>query len=218
MEVMALPGIDLGTCYRRPGRFNGKEVEWDVGPRIFLEDGVSVDSDLDEIPDLGLSRKAIQSGRQSLPDMSRSRPRDVEADDDRLSLVVRGARVVERKLQDGHKVRIHLLVRRATMFGVQYYATDTAGAGGENAKSPNSRLLARFEILPLEGPKSMFVLRPALEEMKSYQRASFGSDSIRAKVKTALFQPNLFRGNGTGFSHSRGRKGSSKSFTKNCGS
>ncbi|ETN39432.1 uncharacterized protein HMPREF1541_05655 [Cyphellophora europaea CBS 101466] len=86
------------------------------------------------------------------------------------------------------KVRIHLLVRQPTMFALQYYAADPKGPADVSTMNVNSRLLARFEILPFQHEKSAFILRPALEELKSYQRPSFTSDVMRAKLKEALFQ------------------------------
>lgn len=84
-------------------------------------------------------------------------------------------------------VRIHLLVRQPTMLALQFYAMDPKRTE-EGAVHGTSRLLARFEILPFQSPKSSFVLRPAQEELKSYKRASFASDIMRGRVKEQIFQ------------------------------
>lgn len=85
-------------------------------------------------------------------------------------------------------VNIHVLVRQPTSLALQFFAADSKKQD-ENLTTTNSRLLARFDILPSSNfAKPCFVLRPAQEELRSYKRLSFASDAMRAKVKERFFQ------------------------------
>lgn len=95
--------------------------------------------------------------------------------------------VSEQTPSDGRGIRMHLLIRQPTVLALQYYISETRKVDENASSSSNSRLLARFEILPREGEVSQLTLRPALEELKSYKRPSFGSNAIRDKVRKAIF-------------------------------
>jgi hypothetical protein len=84
--------------------------------------------------------------------------------------------------------RLHVLVRQPTMLALQYYTVSDAKQDAATDAASASRLLARFEILPLEGAKSMFAIRHAIEELSSYQRPSYASNAVRDKVKQGIFQ------------------------------
>ncbi|KPI40035.1 Mediator of RNA polymerase II transcription subunit 14 [Cyphellophora attinorum] len=84
--------------------------------------------------------------------------------------------------------RLHVLVRQPTMLALQYYTVSDVKQDAAIDAASASKLLARFEILPLEGAKSMFAIRHAIEELSSYQRPSYASNAVRDKVKQGIFQ------------------------------
>lgn len=98
--------------------------------------------------------------------------------------------VLQQQSEDSSKeqLRLHVLVRQPSMLALQYYMAVGKKSDANPEPTATSRLLARFEVLPLEAEKSMFVLRSALEELRSYERSSYMSSGVRDKVKQGLFQ------------------------------
>ncbi|KAK5452168.1 mediator complex subunit [Exophiala xenobiotica] len=85
-------------------------------------------------------------------------------------------------------VRVHVLVRNATAFAVQYFTT---AARVPQDIGPNSQphLLARLEIVHHvnTSDKPMWLVRAALEDFQSYTRPSYTTPALRAKLRQEIF-------------------------------
>ena len=82
------------------------------------------------------------------------------------------------------KIQAHVLVRQPTMFALQFF---TRPKGQKAPSGTQSRLLARFEILPQSHGNNSWLVRPAMEEFNQYSKASFASPALQAKVKEEVF-------------------------------
>jgi len=83
---------------------------------------------------------------------------------------------------------VHVLVRRPTMFALQYFTSATQVPC--DVQGPETtHLLARFEILPHvpSTGKILWLVRPAIEEFKSYLRPSYSSQDLRSKMRQEIF-------------------------------
>lgn len=85
--------------------------------------------------------------------------------------------------------RIHIMARHTTMFGVQLYSpagfTAPAPLGAQGAAG----MIARFEILLLtRRRKTKWLLRPAIEETKSYTQPSYCAPALKEKMEQEIFQ------------------------------
>jgi mediator of RNA polymerase II transcription subunit 14 len=85
-------------------------------------------------------------------------------------------------------VQVHVLVRNATAFAVQYFTT---AARVPQDIGPNSQphLLARLEIVHHvnTSDKPMWLVRAALEDFQSYTRPSYTTPALRAKLRQEIF-------------------------------
>ena len=87
-----------------------------------------------------------------------------------------------------HPLRVHVLVRSETHFGIQYFtAARQAPKEVKNDSLPN--MLARFEIYNHvhTSNRPVWTLRAALEEFQSYSRPSFSAPELLTKVKQEIF-------------------------------
>ena len=88
---------------------------------------------------------------------------------------------------DAHMIRLHILVRQPTMFALQYFATSAKTLAEDPKAMSHERLVARFEILPSVKHSGQWLLRPAIEEISGYKRASFAAKTLRDKVTDEIF-------------------------------
>ena len=88
---------------------------------------------------------------------------------------------------DAHMVRLHVLVRQPTMFALQFFASDAKGLAEDPKALSHERLLARFEVLPSVKHSGQWLLRPAIEEVSGYTRASFAAKGLRDTVRDEIF-------------------------------
>ncbi|OAL34619.1 hypothetical protein AYO20_06036 [Fonsecaea nubica] len=89
--------------------------------------------------------------------------------------------------QEDH-LRVHILVRSATAFAIQYFAP--AGQAPKDVKADSQpHMLARLEILHHinVSRKPMWLVRAALEEFQSYSRPSYSTPELGAKLKQEIF-------------------------------
>ncbi|EXJ95569.1 hypothetical protein A1O1_00691 [Capronia coronata CBS 617.96] len=85
-------------------------------------------------------------------------------------------------------MRVHLLTRTTTAFGVQYF-TSAAEVPRDVGPGSHPHLLARLEILPHlnASRKPMWLVRAALEDFQSYSRPSYCSQVLRDKLRQDIF-------------------------------
>lgn len=88
---------------------------------------------------------------------------------------------------DAHMIRLHVLVRQLTMFALQYFATADRTLAEDPKALSHERLVARFEVLPSVKYPGQWLLRPAIEEVSGYKRASFAAKTLRDKVTDEIF-------------------------------
>ncbi|KIY01622.1 uncharacterized protein Z520_03174 [Fonsecaea multimorphosa CBS 102226] len=89
--------------------------------------------------------------------------------------------------QEDH-LRVHVLVRNATAFAIQYFTP--AGQAPKDVKADSQpHMLARLEILHHinVSRKPMWLVRAALEEFQSYSRPSYSTPELGAKLKQEIF-------------------------------
>jgi mediator of RNA polymerase II transcription subunit 14 len=86
-----------------------------------------------------------------------------------------------------HLVHLHVLARQPTMFALHFFTSPSKGLVEKPTASTNERLLARFEILPSRKYLGQWLLRPAMEEINAYTRASFASTALRDRVRDEIF-------------------------------
>ncbi|RMD43982.1 hypothetical protein DV735_g1146, partial [Chaetothyriales sp. CBS 134920] len=81
------------------------------------------------------------------------------------------------------KIRVHILVRQATMFGIQFFTSPNP-----SASPPRSQIrpLARLEILPQSPGKDLWLLRPALDYFIKYTNP-FASPGLQNKLRQEIF-------------------------------
>ncbi len=96
-------------------------------------------------------------------------------------------RVEGTEASDAHKIRLHVLVRQPTMFALQFFASADKGVAEDPKAMSHERLVARFEILPSVKYSGQWLLRPAIEEVSGYIRASFAAKALRDKVRDEIF-------------------------------
>ncbi|KAK4942893.1 mediator complex subunit [Elasticomyces elasticus] len=85
-------------------------------------------------------------------------------------------------------IRVHLLVRNATAFGLQYF-TPARRVPQDVATNMQPHLLARLEILQHINSlnKPMWLVRAALEDFQSYSRPAYSTPSLRTKLRQDIF-------------------------------
>lgn len=85
-------------------------------------------------------------------------------------------------------IRIHILVRNATAFGLQYF-TPARRVPRDVGTSQQPHLLARLEILQHinASNKPMWLVRAALEDFQSYSRPAYSTPSLRTKLRQEIF-------------------------------
>ncbi|RMZ86800.1 hypothetical protein DV736_g5971, partial [Chaetothyriales sp. CBS 134916] len=81
------------------------------------------------------------------------------------------------------KIRVHVLVRQATMFAVQFFTCPNPSA---SSTRPQTRPLARLEILPQSPGKDLWLLRPAPDHFDQYSN-SFASPGLQRKIRQEIF-------------------------------
>ncbi|KIW90493.1 uncharacterized protein Z519_09139 [Cladophialophora bantiana CBS 173.52] len=89
--------------------------------------------------------------------------------------------------QEDH-LRVHILVRNATAFAIQYFTP--AGHAPKDVKADSQpHMLARLEILHHinVARKPMWLVRAALEEFQSYSRPSYSTPELGLKLKQEIF-------------------------------
>lgn len=85
-------------------------------------------------------------------------------------------------------LRVHVLVRSATAFAIQYF-TPAAQVPHDVGPDSQPHLLARLEILQHinASRKPMWLIRAALEDFQSYSRPSYSTPALRAKLRQEVF-------------------------------
>ncbi|KIX06122.1 uncharacterized protein Z518_04096 [Rhinocladiella mackenziei CBS 650.93] len=85
-------------------------------------------------------------------------------------------------------LRVHVLVRSATAFAVQYF-TPARHVPGDVGPNSQPHLLARLEILPHinASKKPMWLVRAALEEFQSNSRPSYSTPELRTQLRQEIF-------------------------------
>lgn len=90
--------------------------------------------------------------------------------------------------QQENRLRVHVLVRSATAFAIQYFMPPGPGprdVGSDSQPQP----LARLEILQHinASRKPMWLVRAALEEYQSYSRLAYSTPELGAKLRQEIF-------------------------------
>ncbi|KEF51106.1 uncharacterized protein A1O9_12829 [Exophiala aquamarina CBS 119918] len=91
--------------------------------------------------------------------------------------------------ETGPQLRVHILVRTAQHFAIQYF-TNKNHYSKDGAPESQTSLVARLEILPHVdhgSKKPMWLVRAAMEEFQAYSRPSFSSTSLRLKLRQGVF-------------------------------
>ncbi|KAI1623603.1 mediator complex subunit MED14-domain-containing protein [Exophiala viscosa] len=101
-------------------------------------------------------------------------------------IVQKGSQAIPQSSETG--IRVHLLVRSATAFGLQYF-TPARRVPQDVATNTQPHLLARLEILQHINSlnKPMWLVRAALEDFQSYSRPSYSTPSLRTKLRQEIF-------------------------------
>ncbi|OAP56356.1 hypothetical protein AYL99_09535 [Fonsecaea erecta] len=89
--------------------------------------------------------------------------------------------------QEDH-LRVHILVRSATAFAIQYFTP--AGQAPKDVKADSQpHMLARLEVLHHinMSRKPMWLVRAALEDFQSYSRPAYSTPELGAKLKQEIF-------------------------------
>ncbi|RMZ80881.1 hypothetical protein DV737_g2738, partial [Chaetothyriales sp. CBS 132003] len=82
------------------------------------------------------------------------------------------------------KLRVHVLVRQATMFALYFFTSPKPSAS--STPPPPTRPLARLEILPQSSGKDLWLLRPALDHFNQYSNP-FASPGLQNKIRQEVF-------------------------------
>lgn len=87
-------------------------------------------------------------------------------------------------------LRIHVISRTMLTFAVHYFSKNPAFKHRDDAKEIPEKMLARLEIEPhfsQYGNKVAWIIRPAIEEFRSYTRPSFSSQELKQHLQDAIF-------------------------------
>ena len=88
-------------------------------------------------------------------------------------------------------LRIHCMARGLHKLGVHFFATNAAFKHDVHDSETPEKMLVRLEIEPLAsgtGTKLCWVVRPAIEEFRSYTRPSFTSDALRERLEEKIWK------------------------------
>ena len=86
------------------------------------------------------------------------------------------------------QLRVHVLCRQPKLFAIQYFSSSAQGKRDTEDAETHPHLLARFEILPrTRGRRNFWLVRPAIEEFRSYTRPSYNAKALRDSVKQEVF-------------------------------
>lgn len=86
-------------------------------------------------------------------------------------------------------LRVHILVRTAQHFAIQYF-TNVNHSSKDAGSESHTNLVARLEILPHVdhgSEKPIWLVRAAMEEFQAYSRPSFSSTALRQKLRQRIF-------------------------------
>jgi mediator of RNA polymerase II transcription subunit 14 len=92
-------------------------------------------------------------------------------------------------IENRSQLRIHVLVRTAQHFAIQYF-TNVNHSSKDAGPESHTNLVARLEILPhvdSGSKKPMWLVRAAMEEFQAYSRPSFSSTALRMKLRQGIF-------------------------------
>lgn len=87
-------------------------------------------------------------------------------------------------------LRIHIMCRDMVRFGVHFFTTNPAFKHDVEGLETPENMLVRLEIEPqasIGGSHLSWVMRPAIEEFKTYTRPSFTSQALRERLKAEVW-------------------------------
>ena len=81
-----------------------------------------------------------------------------------------------------------ILVRHSTMYALQYFVPPSAVPNVNGGTPGGSRMAVRLELLPCQRQsRSLWLLRPAIEEFESYTRPSFSTTDVQQRLRKEIF-------------------------------
>ena len=87
-------------------------------------------------------------------------------------------------------LRMHIIVRDMVRFGIHFSAVNPAFKKDMLLEETPQNMLVRLEILPEvgdNGKRLRWILRPAIEEFKTYLRPSFTNQALKQRLKERIF-------------------------------
>ena len=87
-------------------------------------------------------------------------------------------------------LRMHVIVRDMVRFGIHFSAVNPAFRKDIQQQETPGNMLVRLEILPEasgSGSKLRWILRPAIEEFKTYHRPSFTNQDLKQRLEERIF-------------------------------
>lgn len=95
------------------------------------------------------------------------------------------------KLEESRKwLRIHVMSRDMVRFGLHFFTTNSAFKHDVDGPETPENMLVRLEIEPQASggaSKLGWIVRPAVEEFKTYTRPSFTSQALRERLKETIW-------------------------------
>jgi len=94
-------------------------------------------------------------------------------------------------------LRMHVVVRDMVRFGIHFSAVNPAFRKDIQQQETPGNMLVRLEILPEageSGSKLRWILRPAIEEFKTYHRPSFTNQDLKQRLEERIFSISDDRG------------------------